>query len=71
MPASRIGETFGIAPTRLQASLDELVAAETLITGQLIAGCEAELVCDSQNFESFQVEFGEGGGYIVSADLSR
>ena len=52
MPASRIGETLGITPLRLETSLDELTEAETLIAGQLIADSEAELVCDSQNFES-------------------
>ena len=52
MAPARIGEVLGLDAARLQVSLDELAEAETLISGQLIAQCDDELICDSQNFES-------------------
>ena len=51
-PPDRIAAVLGVKPARLQACLDDLVDAEALVTGHLVADCDDEMVSDPQNLES-------------------
>ena len=50
--SDRIAAVLGLQPRRLETCLQDLIDAEGAVTGQLIADCGDEQVCDSQNLES-------------------
>jgi ATP-dependent helicase Lhr and Lhr-like helicase len=49
--AESLSGTLGIEPQRVREALDDLIDAEQIIEGELVAGDELPRVCDAENFE--------------------
>ncbi len=47
-----IRETLGAAPVILERAIQDLVSSERLVTGQLVEGSDADLLCDRENLET-------------------
>ena len=51
MPLGRMAQLLAVPPQRLDAVLEDLVAAGRVVSGALVTGTDATLWCDAANFE--------------------